>query len=428
MDPNQDILGPTNYYEKKITDTPIVSGYIETTNDEYDTNVEIIIKDDDGNTLGSDNLNSDGTFAVQIEFVKGGEYPIYAYCGSSVSDSDASANMTVYYLSIVGYNQRNYYPNAGSSLILTVLSNYDDSTLGNMSIYLNGGLFSNSVHKGDYEVSDEMLTQIGYGANITARVISTAVNLEDSVELTNNVAVSVTGEITLTGNKTILSAADHETLSLTAYLTDTIIENININFYKEGNNMTKTLIGTATTDANGVATITYESTGAGDVNIIAECESSSGTLVSEIYEVEDCSYYSTTEYKQNTDGITSNIALPSTFKLEYDITPTSRSTSERGSSSYLRIGADSNSGVWAGQLTSAGKHGLMPKPSGTTQYCTSNTVLNTANHITVVYDGSTVSYTCNNETVTLSASNLSKINAVVPTVNNGLKNIKVKPL
>ncbi len=151
-------------------------------------------------------------------------------------------------------------------------------------------------------------------------------------------------------------------------------------------------------------------------------------FVSETYAIEDCSYYSTTEYKQNTDGITLNIALPSTFKLEYDITPTSRSTSGWGSGSYLRIGADSNSGVWAGQLTSAGKHGLMPKPSGTTQFCTSNTVLNTANHITVVYDGSTVSYTCNNETVTLSASNLSKINGIVPTMNNGLKNIKVKPL
>lgn len=55
--------------------------------------------------------------------------------------------------------------------------------------------------------------------------------------------------------------------------------------------MAKTLIGTATTDANGVATITYESTGAGDINIVAECENSSDTLASETYEVCDVPSY-----------------------------------------------------------------------------------------------------------------------------------------
>ena len=55
--------------------------------------------------------------------------------------------------------------------------------------------------------------------------------------------------------------------------------------------MAKILIGTATTDANGVATITYESTDAGDINIIAKCEGLSGTLLSEAYTVEDCRWY-----------------------------------------------------------------------------------------------------------------------------------------
>ena len=67
----------------------------------------------------------------------------------------------------------------------------------------------------------------------------------------------------------------------------------------------------------------------------------------------------------------------------------------------------------------------MPKPSGTTQYCTSNTVLSTDNHITVVYNGTTATYTCNSESVSLSASNLTKIVSVMPTANNHLKNIKV---
>ena len=171
------------------------------------------------------------------------------------------------------------------------------------------------------------------------------------------------------------------------------------------------------------STHNYMSEGVGDVVLSVEC----GNL-SESITIEDCLYYSTTEYKEDSSGIGLDIALPSTFRLEYDIKPTSRSTSGFGSTSYLRVGTDSSNGLWIGQLTSAGRHGLMPKPSGTTQYCTSDTVLNTDNHITVVFDGTTATYTCNNESVSLSASNLTKINEVMPTANNGLKNIKVKPL
>lgn len=94
----------------------------------------------------------------------------------------------------------------------------------------------------------------------------------------------------------------------------------------------------------------------------------------------------------------------------------------------MRIGESSTSGVWAGQLTSAGKHGLIPKPSGTAQYCPTYTVLNTDNHVTLTFNGTSITYACNNETVSLSASNLTKIDSVVPTTNVGLKNIKVKPL
>ena len=56
--------------------------------------------------------------------------------------------------------------------------------------------------------------------------------------------------------------------------------------------MAKTLIGTATTDANGVATITYTATGADDVTIQAE----SGNLSSETHKVQDIYFYRGQEY------------------------------------------------------------------------------------------------------------------------------------
>ena len=231
------------------------------------------------------------------------------------------------------------------------------------------------------------------------------------------------GSVTLVGDgTTILSGYDEDTMVLTATVKDTnnnVMEDESVVFERGG-----TTLATKQTNSQGIATYTYTASGNGDVSFTA----TAGEVVSSAVSVEDCNYYSTTEYKQNGDYISLNIPLPSTFKLEFDIKPTSRSTSGWGSGCYLRLGADSDNGIWAGQLTSAGRHGLMPKPTGTTQYCTSNTVLSEDNHITVLFDGTTATYTCNNETVTISTSNLSKINAVVPTSNNGLKNIKIKPL
>lgn len=53
--------------------------------------------------------------------------------------------------------------------------------------------------------------------------------------------------------------------------------------------MARRLIGTAVTDSNGEATITYTGTGAGKLNVVAE----SGTFLSETYSIMDCEWYDT---------------------------------------------------------------------------------------------------------------------------------------
>lgn len=63
--------------------------------------------------------------------------------------------------------------------------------------------------------------------------------------------------------------------------------------------MARRLIGTAVTDSNGEATITYTGTGAGKLNVVAE----SGTFVSEIYELWDTLFYdeaTSSDTKNNT--------------------------------------------------------------------------------------------------------------------------------
>lgn len=51
--------------------------------------------------------------------------------------------------------------------------------------------------------------------------------------------------------------------------------------------MARRLIGTAVTDSNGEATITYTGTGAGKLNVVAE----SGTFLTKTYSVNDCVFY-----------------------------------------------------------------------------------------------------------------------------------------
>ena len=292
---------------------------------------------------------------------------------------------------------------------------YQGDTLVDTVTTSTGGAYSKSITPstaGTYTYKTVFEATTNYNS-VTSSTVTVSVG---------DAPTPVPTSITLSADKSILSYADTESAVLSATVKDQdsqVMEGVTVEFFNGSTSM-----GTATTNSSGIATKTYASAGAGDVSFTAGV----GSLVSETYSIEDCKYYSTTEYKQNTDGITLDISLPSTFKLEFDIKPTSRSTSGYGSGCYLRIGTTSSTGVWAGQLTSAGKHGLMPKPSGTTQYCTSYTVLSTDNHITIVFDGSTASYTCNDESVSLSASSLTKINGVVPTANNGLKNIKIKPL
>lgn len=102
------------------------------------------------------------------------------------------------------------------------------------------------------------------------------------------------------------------------------------------------LIGTATTDNNGVAVLSngYTGTGAGMVDFVASAEIDGGSVVSEPYSVWDCIYYedgtklSTWKYNTNqitasqsngettfsttdTSDRTANINDPSTFTAPY---------------------------------------------------------------------------------------------------------------
>lgn len=120
--------------------------------------------------------------------------------------------------------------------------------------------------------------------------------------------------------------------------------------------MAKILIGTATTDANGVATITYTATGAGDVTIQAE----SGNLSSETYKVQDIYFYRGQEYSLTkssgnvlNQAFDPNVALtlPSNCEISFEIYSTGGTSSNehrffiQPNSLYI-VGTQPSKGLW----------------------------------------------------------------------------------
>lgn len=163
--------------------------------------------------------------------------------------------------------------------------------------------------------------------------------------------------------------------------------------------------------------------GTGDIYI----KSNVGSVLSDPYTVEDCTYYSTTQY--STSSVSLNISLPSApFSLEYVI----KQTNSNASVPYIDIGASSNNRMLVGQYARAGANGLITYTGSQTNYpYTSNPILNQDNIVHFIYDGSDYTYWLNDlspMTVSDKGVSLSKIIHVESGSGGSLRNIKVKSL
>ncbi|WP_458456074.1 Ig-like domain-containing protein [Methanobrevibacter sp.] len=111
----------------------------------------------------------------------------------------------------------------------------------------------------------------------------------------DSVEVPISKTLSFIVNKSILSKAHNDSCTLTATYRESNVgvQGKTVEFKANGE-----IIGTGTTNANGIATYTYTATGLGDISFTANV----GKLVSKEYNVEDCIYYDTTEYSQTTSG------------------------------------------------------------------------------------------------------------------------------
>ena len=234
--------------------------------------------------------------------------------------------------------------------------------------------------------------------------------------------------INLTSTKDILSYAYNDTTTITATLicdddNTAILSDREITFnVRKQSDSSIISTTTKTTDATGKAIFEYESQGIGDIYIEALC----GVSVSKTYDIEDCTYYSTTTH--STTHYDFNVSLPNgAFTISYLLNPTNRSIS----APYITIGDSDNDRMLVGQYARAGTNGLIIyKGSQTNLPHDSLTTLNADNLISFTYDGTDYIYSLNGVSKTFSNYNvtLNKLLHYQADYGGTIRNIKIKPL
>lgn len=181
------------------------------------------------------------------------------------------------------------------------------------------------------------------------------------------------------------------------------------------------LVESATTGTNGVATFQYTCSGAGLKTITAE----SGTLVSQPYPVLDCTYI---DADAITTGKSYNVDIGSTgFALEFDVL-----LSANNSQGYFGIGTDNNNRILVGCIYNANQ-GIRVLSSGSETshvYASTRATVGETVHIKFTYDNGAMTYNDGDETVTLTDTNVTPTKLLSSTIANTstISNVRVYPI
>lgn len=292
----------------------------------------------------------------------------------------------------------------GESIVLTatLLASYDDTSANNVDLktgeitgatiqFKQGNTVIGTGITNNNGVATLTYTPTTTGTlNITANFNGT-INFNRATSTGINVLVNET--LTLTSDKTILSAADNESTTLTATLHAANNSGQTVTFEVRkvsDDSLVETLYGT--TNSSGVATVSYLGKGVGDLNIKAKCN----LLVQTYGNIIDAWFYSPNTFNNTFAQFTSNI--PTNFKATFKI----KKTDGSGVGSYFQIG-ESNKGVLCGygfanykcrifdwNLGTSGTNGISGNISTNTWYDVELTYKDGV--WTVIFDNNTMTY------------------------------------
>ena len=197
----------------------------------------------------------------------------------------------------------------GESIVLTatLLASYDDTSANNVDLktgeitgatiqFKQGNTVIGTGITNNNGVATLTYTPTTTGTlNITAKFNGT-INFNRATSTGINVTVNET--LTLTSDKTILSAADNESATLTATLHAANSNGQTVTFEVRkvsDDSLVETLYGT--TNSSGVTTVSYLGKGTGDLYI--KCFSSDRIIFSKTYTLQDCPVYDTLTSNKN---------------------------------------------------------------------------------------------------------------------------------
>ena len=253
----------------------------------------------------------------------------------------------------------------------------------------------------------------------------------------------VTQTLTLTSDKSILSYLDSETATLTATLTGGTVSGQTIEFFKGS-----TSLGTATTDNNGLATLTdgYTSTGAGDVTITAECGALSDTYtLSDIYlaRLNEVTVTRSSSSYMDYDSDLTMSSFPSSYELTVDLKTTGATTGNEHrvylapKSAYdysMTNPSQPNPSIYIGFDVSNAQCGTRTTSSSNANKSVSN-LNNTYHSFKVVKSGNSYQFYVDNMSITgktfSNMNSYSEFKFLVVMWSNGtlnIKNLKIKAL
>lgn len=234
--------------------------------------------------------------------------------------------------------------------------------------------------------------------------------------------LSEPNSISISTSKYILSEHDNDTCVLSATVTDednNACSNQTVTF--KANN---TVLGTATTDSNGVATYTYNSQGIGDVTITVECES-----LIETQTIEDCNVYYITSQISDFPSVSKG---SDTFAVSnYSISLQNYSVEFKCSSGVQVTVGNQNDWVFACNIGMY--NGSMSTHQSTGSVLTENGVFNSTNRVyRVEVEGTTIRvYNLNLLVKTYTNCKINyptNLRAYPYTSRGNIQYIKVKPL
>ena len=308
----------------------------------------------DGVSLGSGVSDDSGLVQLTVSSWSSGSFTCTASC-QGVSSSGVTVTVSKI-TSTISLSAVSSTISVGDSPQLT--GTLSVGTGESVKIYL-GDVLADTVTTGTNGAFSFTGSATSTSGSLTFKAVYDGDSTHSSVT-SSNVVITVSGStpvvtsVSLTSDKSVLSAYDSEYATLTATVLDQSSNPMSgetVTFYKGS-----TSIGTATTNSSGIATKSYSATGAGDVTFKA----SVGMIVSETYAIEDCIKVGfngwTGTYSTGTDTydyitpstvVSPNVTLPSAFKVTYKFKNMNSSTQGTGSGLW-NIGIDTNNGILIG--------------------------------------------------------------------------------